>query len=58
MENKRRWHFLGHPLLAPDDTRKGDIDEIGTMAVTTRLTIYLVWFETDSHCIPFIGYIG
>lgn len=29
MENKRRWHFLEHLLFTPDDTRKGDIDEIG-----------------------------
>ena len=57
MENKRRWHFLEQLLLAPDDTRKGDIDEIGTRAVTTPLTIYLVWFEIDSHGTQLIGYI-
>lgn len=47
MENKRRWYFLEHLLLAPDDTRKGDTDEISTRAVTTQLTIYLVWFEIN-----------
>lgn len=42
--------FLGHLLSAPDNIRKGHIDEIGTMRVATPLTIYRVWFEIDPDC--------
>ena len=39
--------FLEHVLLASDCTRKGDIDEIGTMAVAAQLTVYCGKFWDD-----------